>query len=185
MSRELYRGPSAAKPLLMTVEEYRQLPDRLDVIQELHWGQAVTLSRPNPPHLNLQWRLDDLLRPKAAHLGHVRTEFPFRALPEYDLRAADVAFVSRDRWASVGTEDLAGSPELVIEILSPSNTRAKIQATAALCLATGTEEFWVVDGKRQTVSVTLRAGNTVVYSIGDIIPVRMFHSELAAAEIFA
>ena len=37
---------SAANPLLMTVEEYRQLPDKPDVIQELHWGHVVTLSRP-------------------------------------------------------------------------------------------------------------------------------------------
>ena len=159
---------TAARPLLMTVEEYRQLPDRPDVIQELHWGQVVTLSRPKPPHLNLQWRLARLLRPKAERLGYVESEFPFRALPEYDLRAADVAFVTRERWDSVGEDDLAGSPELVIEVLSPSNTRAKIQAMAALCLATGTEEFWVVDGKRKTVSVTLRAGVTTVYSIGDI-----------------
>jgi Uma2 family endonuclease len=114
----------------------------------------------------------------------VQPEFPFRALPEYDLRAADVAFVARDRWDSVGEEDLRGSPELVIEVLSPSNTRSKIQAMAALCLATGTEEFWVVDGKRKTVSVTLRGGNTVVYGISDTIPLRMFHSELTLAEIF-
>jgi Uma2 family endonuclease len=175
---------TAAKPLLMTVDEYRQLPDRPDVIQELHWGQVVTLSRPKPPHLKLQWRLVELLRPKASHLGYVQPEFPFRALPEYDLRAADVAFVARDRWDSVGEEDLRGSPELVIEVLSPSNTRSKIQAMAALCLATGTEEFWVVDGKRKTVSVTLRGGNTVVYGISDTIPLRMFHSELTLAEIF-
>ena len=41
-----------------------------------------------------------------------------------------------------------------------------------------------MDGKRQIVSVTARAGNTVVYSMGQIIPLRMFHCDLAVAEIF-
>jgi Uma2 family endonuclease len=175
---------TAAKPLLMTVDEYRQLPDKPGVVQELHWGQVVTLSHPKPRHVKLQSRVTRLLRPIAEHLGYVETELPFRALPEYDLRAADVAFITRERWDSVGEEDLAGSPELVIEVLSPSNTRSKIQAMAALCLATGTEEFWVVDAKRKTVSVTPRAGNTVVYSINDTIPLRMFNSELKVSEIF-
>src|ERR1022692_2952781 len=48
---------AATEPLLMTVEQYRQLPDREDVIQELHWGMVVTLSRPKMRHAKLQSRL--------------------------------------------------------------------------------------------------------------------------------
>ena len=32
---------AAAEPQLLTVEQYRQLPDREDALQELHWGQVV------------------------------------------------------------------------------------------------------------------------------------------------
>src|ERR1022692_4136213 len=81
---------AATEPLLMTVEQYRQLPDREDVIQELHWGMVVTLSRPKMSHAKLQSRLVRLLRPKAEHLGVVESEVAFRALPEYDLRGAEV-----------------------------------------------------------------------------------------------
>jgi hypothetical protein len=35
-----------AEPLLMTVEQYRELPHRDDTIQELHVGQLVILTRP-------------------------------------------------------------------------------------------------------------------------------------------
>jgi hypothetical protein len=86
---------AAAEPLLMTVDEYHQLPDREDVVQELHWGMVVTLSRPKMKHAKLQSRLARLLRPVAEHLGVVETEVAFRALPEYDLRGADVAYVSQ------------------------------------------------------------------------------------------
>src|ERR1017187_1987041 len=69
---------AATEPLLMTVEQYRQLPDREDVIQELHWGMVVTLSRPKMSHAKLQSRLVRLLRPKAEHLGVVESEVAFK-----------------------------------------------------------------------------------------------------------
>jgi hypothetical protein len=44
---------AAAEPLLITVEEYRQLPTAEDIIQELHWGMVVTLTRPKMKHAKL------------------------------------------------------------------------------------------------------------------------------------
>ena len=176
---------TASEPLLLTVEQYRRLPDRDDVIQELHWGQVVNLTRPKMRHSRLQHRLVELLRSKADDKGIVAGEVPFRALPEYDLRAADVAFVSQSRWDTADAEDnLHGSPELVIEVLSPSNTKAEIREKAALYLATGALEFWVVDPKRKTVSVTKREGEPVLYIMGDRIPLPLFDSELAVELIF-
>jgi|HubBroStandDraft_1064217.scaffolds.fasta_scaffold00993_13 Uma2 family endonuclease len=176
---------AAAEPLLMTVDEYRQLPDREDVIQELHWGMVVTMCRPKMKHAKLQSRLVRLLRPKAEHLGVVETEVAFRALPEYDLRGVDVAYVSQQRWDATDDDDnLRGSPELVIEVLSPSNTRAEIHEKAVLCLSTGALEFWVVDPKRETVSVTRQGSVPKVHQMGDRIPLPMFHSHLDVSEIF-
>src|SRR5580700_2882690 len=170
---------AAAEFLLMTVDEYRQLPDREDVIQELHLGMVVTLSRPKMKHAKIQSRLVDLLRPKAGHLGIIAAEVAFRALPEYDLRGVDVAYVSQRRWDATDDDDnLRGSPELVIEILSASNTIAEIREKAVLCLSSGTQEFWVVDPKRETVSVTRQDGEASVYHKGDRIPLSMFDSYL-------
>jgi hypothetical protein len=134
----------------------------------------------------LQYRLVELLRPKVANLGVVAAEVPFRALPEYDLRAADVAFVSRARWEGADPNDnLYGSPELVIEVLSPSNTKAEIREKAALYLSTGAEEFWVVDPKQCTVHVTTRNGLAALYVSGSEIPLPMFGSSLEAGKIFS
>ncbi len=116
----LYLMAAVPEPLLMTVEQYRQLPRRDDVLQELRWGKVFDLTRPKMKHAKLQSRLVRLLRPKLEHLGFVESEVAFRALPEYDLRGADVAFVSRERWEETSDDDnLRGSPEIVIEILSP------------------------------------------------------------------
>jgi Uma2 family endonuclease len=177
---------AAADLLLMTVDEYRLLPERDDEILELHWGEVVSLSRPKIRHVGLQYRMADLMRPMAQSLGVLGVEMPFRAVPEYDLRAADVAFVSQARWdeAMRVDGDLRGSPELVIEVLSPSNTKAKIRAMAALCLGTGSEEFWVVDPKAKTIAVMRRNGESVVYGIDGRIPLAMFGTHLDVSLIF-
>jgi Uma2 family endonuclease len=176
---------AAPELLLMTVAQYRQLPLREDVRQELHWGQIVTLTRPKMRHAKLQSRLVRLLRPYAEHLGVVESEVAFRALPEYDLRGADVAFVSSQRWDQTPDDDnLQGSPELVVEILSPSNTAAEMREKSALYLSTGARQFWVVDPKRKTVSVTEQSGITTVYQEQEMIPLRLFGGELALNDLF-
>jgi len=176
---------AVAEPLLMTVAQYRQLSNRDDVIQELHWGQVVILTRPKMRHAKIQSRLVRLLRPKAEHLGVVESEVAFRALPEYDLRGADVAFISRQRWDTTPDDDnLRGSPEIVIEVLSPSNTKAEIREKAALYLSTGAQEFWIVDPKRRTVTVTRSEGEAGVFSAGEKLPLSMFGGDLEVAQIF-
>jgi Uma2 family endonuclease len=176
---------TAAEPLLITVEQFRELPPREDVVRELRWGQVVTLTRPTMRHTRLQYRLVELLRPLAAAGGVVAAEVPFRALPEYDLRGADVAFVSRSRWDETPEDDnLHGSPELVVEVLSPSNTKQEMREKATLYLATGAEEFWIVDPARKTVTVMKRTGGTLVYEIGQVIPVFFCGSVLPVLDIF-
>ncbi len=176
---------AAAELLLMTVEQYRQLPLREDVIQELHWGQVITLTRPKMKHAKLQSRLVRLLRPRAEHLGVVESEVAFRALPEYDLRGADVAFVSQQRWEETSDDDnLQGSPELVVEILSPSNTKREMREKSALYLSTGAQQFWVIDPKRKTVSVTDQGGVTTLYQEQDYIPLSLFGGDLSLYDLF-
>jgi Uma2 family endonuclease len=175
-----------AEPLLMTVEQYRDLPHRDDVIQELHWGQVITLTRPKMKHAKLQSRLVRLLRPIAEHLGVIESEVAFRALPEYDLRGADVAFVSQQRWNTTADDDnLQGTPELVIEVLSPSNTKQEMREKAALYLSTGAQEFWIVDPKRQTVTVMRQQDGAQVFGMGQPIPLALFGRELNVSDIFA
>jgi Uma2 family endonuclease len=176
-----------ADALLMTVERYRELPELPGVRQELHWGQVVNVCFPKMIHARLQRRLADLLRPIVEKHGVVTLEFPFRALPQYDLRAADVSFTSQARWDEVDDGDnLRGSPELVIEVLSPSNTNAEIRKKAALCLSTGGEEFWVIDPTRKMVTVTLQdQDGDFAYALGDRIPLARFNAYLDVDSIFA
>jgi Uma2 family endonuclease len=88
----------------MTVEQFRELPlDEGPWLHELHNGAVVASARPNSGQYKLQVRLSHLLKSRAEQLGIVGIEMPFRALPQFDLRAADVAFVSQERWDMIDT----------------------------------------------------------------------------------
>jgi Uma2 family endonuclease len=178
---------AAVEPLLMTVAQYRALPQREDLQQEIHGGLLVTVTRPKMKHAKLQSRLVRLLRPHCEHLGVVEMEVAFRALPEYELRAADVAFVSQPRWNSVDDDDnLHGSPELVIEVLSPSNTDLEMREKAALCLATGSAEFWIVDPESRSVTVVRPGQLGISYKTESSVPLALFSADsLPISEIFS
>src|SRR5438046_149639 len=129
---------------LMTIEEFYQLPeDDGRVYHELRHGELVTVTRPKYKHSMIQSRLRRLLEPLAPPTSLVEIEVAFRALPQYEFRIADVAYLTPDRCAKVNPEDyIQGAPDLVIEVLSPSNTASEIYDKEQLCLNNGAKEFW-------------------------------------------
>lgn len=169
----------------MTVEEFRQLPETGPFYYELRHGELVQVTRPKKKHHDIQRRLRRLLEGPAAGAGIVDTEWAFRALSEHEMRVADVAFVSQDRWEQIDDEDnLHGAPELVIEVLSPSNTINEILDKEKLCLENGCLEFWVVDPVHRQVKISTPDGVTKTYREDQEIPLRLFPGSLAVGSIF-
>jgi len=173
------------KPLLMTVEELYDLPERDNVTVELHWGSLVELGKPKYWHVKLQKRIAALLEDRAGPNWSVVVELPFRAVAQYDLRAVDVGVIAKSREDAIGDGDLFGSPEIVIEILSPSNRRQEMADRMALFLSTGTQQFCVVDRTHRTVSVTGRDNKTLVYKNGDELLFPLLGFSLSVSEIWA
>ena len=115
----------AANPVhRMTVEEFSELPEPVGNFNyELRYGVLFPVLRPKLKYRILQSRLRDLLHAIALMRSFIEYELAFRSLPEYDLQVADVAYVSAERWAKADREDyIRDAPDLVIEVLSPSNT---------------------------------------------------------------
>jgi Uma2 family endonuclease len=98
-----------------------------------------------------------MIVPLTGGKGFVNTEFPFR-VAGHEAWQADLGFVCEKRSGSLGRDIpdpyLTGTPDLVIEVLSPSNTMDEINDRMDVCLSNGCRSFWVVDPKRKTVSVT-------------------------------
>jgi Uma2 family endonuclease len=176
----------AALPDLITVAQFRQLPEDGEHVYELHHGEVVALTRPKARHWQIQRRLVRLLEARldAFEIG---MELAYRPVAEFDLRAADVAAVSIARWEKVDPEDnLRGAPELLIEVKSPWNTKRQLQELVALCLANGAIECWVVDPEKKSVSVVRGEGAAILYGPGATIPLTSFGAtELPVDDIFA
>jgi len=176
----------AALPQLISVEQFRQLPEG-EYQYELHHGEVVAMTRPKPRHWQMQRRLGRLLERKLDAFGEVAIEVPFRPVPEFELRAVDVAVISRARWDAMDLDDdLRGAPELVIEVKSPSNTERRLRELASTCLNNGSLEFWIVDTGRKSVTVMRGDGVPAVFNPGDSLSLAAFGGgELAVDEIFA
>jgi len=114
----------------------------------------------------------------------VEMEMAFRPTPEHEVWQADVGCVSQERDDATGDDEyLMGSPELVVEVLSPSNTTDEINEKMAICLENGCSSFWVVDLKRKRVSVT-EGDTTKHYGPSSAISCSVFTGQIHAQEIF-
>ena len=59
----------------------------------------------------------------------------------------------RRRDQEVHNDYLIGSPELAVEVLSPSNRKSRIERKITLYFAEGAEEVWVIDPSKRTMMV--------------------------------
>jgi Uma2 family endonuclease len=167
----------------MTFAQFEQMPDD-GKRYELRNGEPIEVPPPVYGHQLIQKRLERLLESAAGSAGRVDVEWGFRPHPTYEYRRADVAFVLRERERQIPRDGyLMGAPELVAEVLSPSNRRGKVAETQRLCLENGCREFWVIDPRRRTVRVSTPDGRSQTYSTGQQIPL-MFGGQIAVDAIF-
>jgi Uma2 family endonuclease len=171
----------------ITKAEFADMQNPPSGYLELRHGEVVTLTYPKGPHTIAQDNLVDELKPRARGKGKVIMELPYCPLPEYEVWAADVAFISREQWLAWDKHDwLPASPILVIELLSPSNTKAEIADKRATCFAGGCKEFWLVDPKKRTVQTWTSDGVTAKYGESDSIPLTiMSAAALPVSTIFS
>ena len=157
---------------LMSFAEFERLPETPRGFRyELRHGEPVQMPPPNRTHYLVQRRLRQYLEKAAGSTGEVDIEMPFRPLPEREYWQADVAFVSRTRWDQIPDErHLDGAPDLVVEVLSPSNTAAEIFDRRNVCLENGSREFWLVDIEHRLVEVSTPDGRSLTYKPGQSIP---------------
>ena len=71
----------------------------------------------------------------------------------------DILFVHADRRQIIGEDYVEGAPDLVVEILSPSNWLYDRTEKFRAYQAAGVREYWIVDPRARTVEIfTLEAG---------------------------
>jgi Uma2 family endonuclease len=151
----------------------------------LHHGEIIHMTPPKWGHQRIQDRLAALLQSMVGDRAYVTKEMSFRPAPEYEVWEADVGLALTERADGVGDDEyLMGAPDLVVEVLWPSNTVDEIAGKMSICMANGCVSFWVVDQKRKRVSVT-EGDVTKHYGVPGSIPCDLLGSNTRVEEIFA
>lgn len=167
-------------------------------------GEIVKVSPTKYGHTHIIWRL---MKAFMAHLlqtsvGELYAESPF-IMPEAKdspdwvkaSRVPDLAFYTAERLARYRAETpdaldkpLALVPDLVIEVISPTDSYTDVTRKATLYREDGVQAVWVVDPGSQTVTVYARGSNQqATYTAGQTLaadPVIPGFT-LAVAAIFA
>ena len=125
---------------------------------ELVRGRLIVSEPPGAKHGAVANRLAVLItnHAEANNLGRVyaaETGFWIEVDPD-TVRAPDVAFVSHERLPKDDPDGYARFvPDLVVEVLSPSDRASKVKEKVRDWLAAGVRLVWVVDPRKQLARV--------------------------------
>ncbi len=157
---------------VLTWDEYMaegELMQRYDIVD----GVRISMTSPTRLHQDVLMVIAEHLRAFGRRTGVGRAIVaPCDVLIERDplrVRQPDVLFVSNEQLARCGSRSdpgpLVAAPELVVEILSPSETRSAREAKLADYSRIGVRECWIVSPEAETVEV-LRLGGEAPETIG-------------------
>ena len=146
---------TATQTQLLTYKEYLDTPEikgRFDIVD----GEMIMAPSPIPEHQITTKRVLFTLDPfiverNLGELLFAPLDIVIRRNP-LRTRQPDLLFISKDRYDRY-QYPLEVAPELAIEILSPSNTRRRVQDALADYAAIGVKECWLVSLDRRTIEV--------------------------------
>jgi len=143
---------------LITAEQFARIPDEPGVRRELVRGRVVRMTPGGVRHFRVITRLTKLFieyeeRSGAAVLL-LTTGCKLAEAPD-TVREPDLALVRRERFREVGEIPgfYPGSPDFVVEVLSPTDRPGAIREKIAQYFDRGVRMIWVVDPERESISV--------------------------------
>jgi Uma2 family endonuclease len=148
----------SAEVQLMTADELLVMPDD-GFCYELIKGELIRMPPPGHVHGRVVMRVAGPLYQYviANNLGIVyaaETGFLIHQNPD-TVRAPDAAFVRRQRVENAGEIEgyWVGAPDLVVEVVSPTDSVGYVEDKVAQWLEAGSRLVWVVSPKLRTVTV--------------------------------
>jgi Uma2 family endonuclease len=141
---------------------------------ELVNGRIVPLSPTRPEHGEIELDLGSELRAwaRSAERGRVfagEVGLYIRREPD-TVRAADLIFISHERfarWEKSAYLDVA--PELVVEVLSPTDRRSDVMEKISDYFSVGVDRVWVVDAKLKCVLAYRAITESQLFKVGDVL----------------
>ena len=144
-----------AKPKLLTYADYRNGPETMERLEIID-GEVIRVASPTLYHQITLANLNEPVRifVRNRKLGTV-VFAPMDVVVQRDplrVRQPDLLFVSNERAEILG-DRIYGGPDLVVEILSPSNRGAYIENKLADYARINVRECWLVCLPMRTVDI--------------------------------
>ena len=159
---------------------------------ELIDGRIVPMSPTGGEHGTIESELGFALRHFARQhrLGRVMTGevgIYTRRNPDR-VRGADVVFLSRERWPDSPPKGfLEVAPDLVVEVMSPSDRWQDVRQKLAEYFAIGVHRVWIVEPENRTVLVYRSVTDLQQFGVADTLQGEgvLEGFTMAVAELFA
>ncbi|MFY9344100.1 MAG: Uma2 family endonuclease [Planctomycetota bacterium] len=142
----------------LTYRDYVRLPND-GLRYELLDGEVVVSPAAGSPHQSVQMTLGTRLttRIQDRGLGRVFGDLDCE-LAAHDVVRPDLLVVLPAHYKRITKTRVIGTPDLVIEILSPGNAARGRHEKRLRYQAAGTPELWLVDERRRTVTQFVHDG---------------------------
>jgi Uma2 family endonuclease len=143
-----------SQPPRLTYQDLLRLPDDL-LRHELIDGEHFMSPAPALKHQRIVVNLARILSTfvRAHRLGEVLVAPVDVLFSQHDVVEPDVLFVAAAHGERLRERYVAGAPDLVVEVLSPSNPGYDKIKKRRLYEAQGVPEYWIVDPAAETVEV--------------------------------
>ncbi len=145
-----------------TSQEYAGLP--VGTPRQFICGELIVTLPPTDAHQTVSANLTQLMSGfvRENGLGTVRTVPVEVALDDKNIYRPDVVFIAADRMDVVEDENVAGAPDLVVEVISPDtfyyDTRPKLRNYGKY----GVREYWIVDPEIRSVEIRVLEGGKLL-----------------------
>ena len=175
---------------ILTYEDYLNAPD--DERYELLDGELVMTAAPNLAHQKVLFRVARLVEDFVLErgLGEVFIAPTDVVLSDTNVVQPDVIFVSKDRKSILGVDNIRGAPDLVVEVISPTNPERDLVRKREIYARHGVGEYWIADPDARSMRVMVMEGESYrvagEYGIGDTLTSSTLRGlDLVVGDVFA
>ncbi|MBI3328769.1 MAG: Uma2 family endonuclease [Nitrospinae bacterium] len=155
-------------------KDLERLPDEPFLTYEIIDGELIVSRQPHLRHGEIIAAVCEYFRPAVKALGGMVLVEPGIVWGEEaeDNVAPDIAVVLPDRLHLATGRTLSGTPNIVMEIVSPGSIEIDYVNKRDLYARTGAQEYWIIDWQHKVIEVwtfTELPARAVAYTVGQTI----------------
>ena len=165
---------SAASVPPITIEQYLSFNAPAGFRDELIEGEIILSPDAKALHQEIAHRISRLLEHAIEGTPFVARQRTNMQMPQdHSMPSPDVFVIDTQRWKAAIAQNgyPQQSPQLVVEVISRSNTNKHVNRKVALYLKNEALAVWIVHPINKTVQVFHPEGIAEIFAVGDSLPI--------------